>query len=49
MQISVAPLSEKTYDIPQKIQAEIDGAEVAAAAMNTRVPEYALTVSFVLR
>ena len=49
MQISVAPLSEKTYDIPQKIQAEIDGAEVAAAAMNTRVPEYALTVSFVLK
>lgn len=49
MQISVPPLSDGTYDIPQEIQVEIDGAEVAAAAMNTRTPEYALTVSFVLK
>lgn len=49
MDIAVAPLSKESYEIPATIQSVIDEAEVAACAMKKEVPEYAVTVSFVLK
>ena len=44
-----APLCAQTYEIPEEIQSVIDGAMVAAEAMHSEIPEYAVTVSFVLK
>ena len=44
-----APLCAQTYEMPEEIQSVIDGAMVAAEAMHSEIPEYAVTVSFVLK
>lgn len=49
MDIDVAPLLSGTFEIPQKIVAYMEQAKKACVANPSKLPEFAITVSFVLK